>query len=228
MTSKVITPQRNGEPQGFYTPAEASRIAQVPQWTVNSWRRGGIVIPSVEWIDEIQKVHSGHTFETVVFLRLIRMLREKYITLIESVKAVKRLRERFGPPSKKWANVKIWVVQKDVYVYDDRDGWDSTVVTRGHQKVAEFFFGEEFRYLKERSDALLIPEQFLEFVEIDPAIKNGLPIVLNTSVPTSLIHGLSQRGYKYTDIHEMYPFIPNKKIVGAEKYEKYLDRAIQS
>lgn len=213
---------------GFFTPAEASRIAQVPQWTVNSWRRGGIVIPSVEWIDELDKVHIGHTFETVVFLRLIRMLRDKSITLLESVKAVNQLRRRFGVPSKKWFNVKIWVAAKDVFVNDYRDGWDSTVLTKGHQKVAEFFFGEEFRLLKDRADALLIPEQFMQYVEIDPAIKNGLPIVLGTSVTTSLIHKLRQRKCNYRDIHDMYPFIPRNKIIGAEKYEIFLDKVTQN
>ena len=228
MTTKLISKPTNGKSLGFYTPAEASRIAQVPQWTVNSWRRGGIVIPSVEWIDELNKAHIGHTFETVVFLRLIRMLRNKSITLLESVKAVKLLRRRFGVPSTEWVNVKIWVAAKDVYVNDYRDGWDSTVLTKGHQKVAEFFFGEEFRLLKDRADALLIPEQFMQDVEIDPAIKNGLPIVLGTSVTTNLLHKLRQRQCNYKDIHDMYPFIPHNKIIGAEKYEIFLDKVTQN
>lgn len=220
--------RKNGTPLGFYTSAEASRVAQVPLWTVHFWRRSGIVIPSVEWTNERGKIHIGHTFETVVFLRLIRLLREKGITLFTSVKAVKLLRDRFGPPSKKWADVKIWVDQKDVYVYDARDGWDSTVVTKSHQKLAEFLFGKEFVQLKDRADALLIPEQFLKHVEIDPYIQNGLPIILGTSVVTSLVHKLRFQGYEYPDIQEMYSFIPNKKIIGAEEYETFLDKAIKN
>jgi len=221
----VITKTRkNGTPLGFYTPVEASRIAQVPKWTVDSWRRGGIVIPSIEWIDERNKVHIGHTFETVVFLRLIRLLREKTITLFKSVKVVKELRDRLGTPSERWADAKIFVYKKDVIVYDASDGWESTVATRGHQKIAEFLFGEEFKRLKERADALLIPEQFMDYVEIDPAFQNGLPIILGTTVLTSIIHKLKQQGHEYVDIEEMYPFIPNSKITGADKYETFLDK----
>jgi uncharacterized protein (DUF433 family) len=216
--------RNNGTPLGFYTSAEASRIAQVPLWTVHFWRRSGIVIPSVEWIDEQEKIHIGHTFETVVFLRLIRLLREKKIALPQSVKAVKSLRDRLGPPSKRWADAKIFADNKDVYVYDASDGWESTVATRSHQRVAEFFFGEEFRRLKERADALLIPEQFMDYVEIDPTIQNGLPIILDTSVLTNLVHKLKQQGYEYIDIEEMYPFIPSDKIIGAEEYETFLDQ----
>lgn len=225
MTTELLAKPTNGKSLGFYTPAEASRIAQVPQWTVSSWRRAGIVIPSIEWIDEQEKSHFGHTFETVVFLRLIRMLRDKRITLIESVKAVKKLRERFGHPSEKWARIKIFVDGKDVIVNDESDGWDSTVATKANQKVAEFFFGLEFAHLKKRADALLIPNQFLEFVEIDPSIKNGLPIIFDTSVPTSLIHNFRKQGYIYNEIQEMYPFIVRKYIIGAEKYEAYLDKS---
>ena len=207
-----------------YKPAEASRISKVPEWTVNSWRRSGIVIPSIEWIDERNKVHIGHTFETVVFLRLIRLLRDKGITLFESVKVVKGLRDRLGPPSTRWADAKIFTDKKDVIIYDYRDGWESTVATRGHQKLAEFFFGEEFKRLRERADALLIPEQFMDFVEIDPSIQSGLPIILDTSVLTSLVYKLRKQNYEYTDIQEMYPFISNKKIIGAGEYEIFLDQ----
>lgn len=224
MTSRLATKGLNGTALGFYTPLEASRIAQVPRWTVNAWRREGIIIPSVEWVDEQNKAHDGHTFETVVFLRLLKMLRAKNITLFEAVKAIKRLRDRFGPPSKEWAEVRIFVNEKDVYVYRE-DEWKTTVASKSHQKVAEFFFGEEFTRLKLRADALLIPNQFMDFVEIDPAVQSGLPIVLDTSVQTSLIHKLVQQGHGYSDIHEMYPFIPHRRIIGTEGYETFLDQA---
>ena len=60
MTTELLAKPTNGKSLGFYTPAEASRIAQVPQWTVNSWRRAGIVIPSIEWIDEQEMAENGY------------------------------------------------------------------------------------------------------------------------------------------------------------------------
>ncbi|MFC1967133.1 hypothetical protein ACFLV2_00595 [Chloroflexota bacterium] len=225
MTIKSLSKPINSESLGFYTPAEASRIAQVPIWTVNSWRRNGIVVPSVEWIDETNKTHIGHTFETVVFLRLIRLLRDKgKISLLQSVKAVKELRTRLGTPGRRWADAKIFVLNKEVIVADESDGYGSTIVTRGHQTIAEFFFGEEFKRLKERADALLIPEKYMNYIEIDPSIQNGLPIVSNSSVLSILIHKLYVQGYEYRDIHDMYPFIPLNKIKGVEEYESFLDK----
>lgn len=209
---------------GFYTSAEASRIAQVPIWTVHSWRRHGIVLPSVEWTDELNKVHIGHTFETAVFIRIIRLLRDKGTSLLTAVRAVKSIRERLGTPSERWANAKFFVRNKEIIVSDETNGWESTVATKGHQKVAELLFGDEFERLKERADALLIPEQFMDYVEIDPSIQNGLPIILNSCILTSLVHKLYIQGYDYHDVRDMYPFLPLRKIKGAEEYESFLDR----
>lgn len=225
MATKLLTKPTNGKSLGFYTPAEASRVARVPQGTVNSWRRHGIVLPSVEWINEQNKVHVGHTFETVVFLRLIRMLREKNVTLLDAVTAMKQLHERFGTPSTKWADISIFVYGKgDVYVYG-KDEWETTSLTKHHQKVADLLFGRTFKRLRKRADALLIPSKFMDYVEIDTTIQNGLPIIYNTSLQTSVVHKLSQQGYEFSDIQEMYSFIPYTNIVGAEEYELFLDQA---
>jgi len=212
---------------GFYTPAEASRIAVVPRWTLNNWKRNGIIIPSVRWVDEENREHVGHTFEAVVFMRLLRLLREKHVSLYKAVDALQQLKNRFGLPNRRWADAKIFIDKEDAYVYEDwdMDTWGTTVVTKYNQRVAEFIFGEEFLRLKDRADALLIPSQFMDSVEIDPSIQNGLPIILGTTILTSLVHKLSSQGYKYIDIHRMYPFIPNAKIIGAEEYETYLDKA---
>ncbi|MFC2008427.1 hypothetical protein ACFLT0_01895 [Chloroflexota bacterium] len=217
-----------GESLGFYSPFEASRIAQVPLWTVHSWRRHGIVIPSVEWTDELNKVHTGHNFETVVFLRIIRLLRNKGLSLFTAVRTVRSIRKRLGTPSVRWANAKFFIRNRDIIVNDETDGWEYTVATKGHQKVAELLFGDEFKRLKERADALLIPEQFMDYVEIDPSIQNGLPIIFGTTVLTNVVHQLNIQRYEYSDIKDMYPFVPIDKIIGAGDYELFLDRAIKN
>ncbi|MDD5288469.1 MAG: hypothetical protein PHY28_05090 [Dehalococcoidales bacterium] len=217
---------RSHKSMGFYSLAEASRISVVPHWTLDNWKRNGIIIPTVKWIDESQKEHFGYTFETVVFIRLLRLLREKNISLFNAVKAAQQLKRRFGIPSKKWANAKIFTEKNDVYVYEekDRDTWGITVATRYNQKVSEVILGNEFIQLKDRADALLIPQQYMKFVEIDPTIQNGLPIVLGTKILTKNIHDLTSQDYKPLDINRMYPFIPEDKIIGAEEYETFLDR----
>jgi len=223
MTINLTTRRSRKKSLGFYTTVEASRIAQVPLWTMNSWKYNGIIIPSVKWIDETNKEHLGHSFETVVYIRLLRLIREKGISLYNAVVAIKRIKDRFGYPGKNWADAQIFSDGKDVYVYDKRDSYETTDLSKQHQKVAERIFGDEFIRLRERADALLIPQQFMDYVEIDPAIQNGLPIIINSTMLTSAIHNLFKQCYGYSEIKEMYPFLPNNKIVGAEAYETFLD-----
>lgn len=211
--------------QGFYTAAEASRIARVPLWTISEWRRQGVIVPSVEWENEQGKSESGYTFETLIFLRLIRMLREQRISLPKAVKVVQSLQQRFGPPGASWADARIVVRNQTVFVSKE-DEWKTTVAP-SHQKVFEqLLFRDEFARLKNRADALLIPKEYMPYVEIDPAIRNGLPIVLNTTVPTSIIRSVRQQGHTYAQIQAMYPFIPRRAVVGADRYEDFLDSSM--
>jgi len=210
---------------GFYTPAQASRIAMVPEWTLSSWRRQGVIIPSADWHDEQDRSYTGYTFETLVYLRLVRLLRDNRITLLKAVEAVKSIRDRFGPPGRRWAEVRIIPDNGEAFVYH-ADEWSTTVATRHNQRVAEALLGKEFELLKDRIDALLIPQQYMAFVEIDPAIRNGLPLVYGTSMLTSVIHKLVAHGQTYGAIRYMYPFLPLDKISGADQYEIFLDKAV--
>jgi uncharacterized protein (DUF433 family) len=223
MISNLATKHSKKQSSGFYTTTEASHITQVPLWTMNSWKNNGIIIPSVKWIDETDKIQLGHSFETVIYIRLLRLIREKGISLYNAVVAIKRIKDRFGYPGKNWAEAKIFSDGQDVYVYDNRDSYETTDLSKRNQKVAEMIFGDEFIGLRERADALLIPQQFMNYVEIDPAIQNGLPIIANTTMRTAVIHNLYSQNYSYSDINEMYPFIPIDKIIGAEDYETFLD-----
>jgi uncharacterized protein (DUF433 family) len=215
------------KPLGFYSPQEASRIACIPHWTLSNWKRNGVIIPTVKWTDEYKKEHLGHTFEALVFMRLIRVLRDKGISLFKAVDAMQQLKKRFKAPSQEWSKAKIFVDKKDAYVYDesDKDTWGITMVTRFNQRVNEFILGSEFILLKERADALLIPSLFMDNVEIDTAIQNGLPIIKDTKILTSTIHYYFEQKYTCNDIRDMYPFIPKDKIIGAEEYELFLDKA---
>jgi uncharacterized protein (DUF433 family) len=228
MPNELLVKPRTLINSGFYTPAEASRIAHIPNWTLQNWKQNGIIIPTVKWVDEQNKEYLGHTFDTVVFMRLLRLLRERHISLFKSVNAIQQLKKRFGAPGKRWANAKIFADKNDAYVYEDtdksKDNWGVTVATKYNQRIADVMFGEEFTLLKDRADALLIPSEFMNSVEIDPSIQNGLPIVLDTKILTDSIHKLSLQSYELKDIQKMYPFIPLSKIRGAEEYETYLDR----
>ena len=207
---------------GFYTRAEAARIARIPRRTLNVWRQKRIVMESMEWENEEGKREVGYTFDALVYLRLIRMLRENNIVLRKAVHAVSELTKRFGPPSPAWQSVRIFSWGDDIFV-NSTDEWKTTTATRSSQKAADILFGEEFEQLRDRSDVLLVPRNFQRHVEINPSKRNGHPIVVNTTIPTSVVYALCVQGLSYVAVHQEYPFISTEAAQTAYEYEHFLD-----
>ena len=207
---------------GFYTRAEAARIARIPRRTLDAWRQKRIVLESIEWENEEGKREVGYTFDALVYLRLIRMLRENNIVLRKALHAVSELTKRFGPPSPAWQSVRSFSWGDDVFV-NSTDEWKTTTATRSSQKAADILFGEEFEQLRDRSDALLVPRNFQRHVEIDPSKRNGHPVVLTTTIPTSLVHALCLQSLSYSDVHQEYPFISTVAVQTAHEFEHFLD-----
>jgi uncharacterized protein (DUF433 family) len=210
------------EATGFYRPAEAARVARIPRHRLTAWQREGIIVPRLRIRVADEPAEWGYTFAEVVYLRLLRMLREHNIPLENAVKAVHHLEARYGPPGPAWSDVRIFTQGRDVYV-DGKDEWDVTVATKAGQKLATILFGEDFARLRDRADALLIPAQFRPFVEIDPAVRSGLPVVRGTTIETSLLYSLREQGHPYQRIRDFYPILSSSQIRAAVKYEGFLD-----
>ena len=208
--------------QGFYTIAEAARLARVPMGTLRYWRKECILLETIEWEDEEEEREIGYTFDTLVYMRLLRMLRDNDVSLRKAVEGVSSLTDRFGPPGPAWERARLFVYRSDLYVHA-KDEWKTTVVTRGGQKSADVLFGDEFQRLRDRADALLVPREFQNRVEIDPAKRNGHPVIVGTTVPTSLVYEMVKAGHNVSEIHREFPFLPLASVKAAQRFEHYLD-----
>ena len=75
----------------------------------------------------------------------------------------------------------VYVVDKEVFAQKP-DNWDTTSATKGGQKGEMRVLGE----LSEEDGALLVPKEFSDYVEINPNVMDGEPVVKDTRVPTSM------------------------------------------
>jgi uncharacterized protein (DUF433 family) len=182
-------------------------------------------------IDEDGHEESGYTFEALVYLRLLRMLRDHSIALHKAVEGIQSLRERFGSPSRAWGDVRLLVQGGQVFVHR-ADAWEVTAATSEqraarHQKAMPYvLFGREFEQLKERLDSLLVPDRFKASVEVDPEARSGLPVVAGTTIRTGLLYGLRMNGYSYKRIQEWYPHLTLTQIRMAVTFERFLDAEV--
>jgi uncharacterized protein (DUF433 family)/DNA-binding transcriptional MerR regulator len=213
---------------GFYTSRDAARLARVPRHRVDDWRREGIVVPTVKVRGDNGEEELGYTFEAIVYLRLLRRLRETDIPLLKAVEALKSLRERFGPPSRKWGDVRLFLYGGKVMVHK-ADEWELTTassrspVLRQQKAIPTMLFGEDFERMRERVDALLLPPKFLPYIEIDPEARSGQPIVRGTTITTSLVYRLRRHGSSVKDIVSSFPVLNANQVKAAVAYETLLD-----
>jgi uncharacterized protein (DUF433 family) len=166
----------------------------------------------------------GYTFEGLVLLRVIRMLRD-YASLEKSVIAATHLHERCGLPGPRWAEARIKREGGELVVLMG-DEWKGTIATRRGQKVMpEILFGETFEQLQQRADALLIPAEYQPFVEMNPSVRAGHPVICGTSLESITPYKMWLRGKTYAEIAGEYPFVSVRQIKGAVAFEKDLTAA---
>ena len=210
--------------RGFYPRAVASRLARVPPWVLLQWDKKGIVVPTIRLTDERKRIIDGYDFEGLVYLRLVRMLRgeqKKPFPMRKIVTAVKFL-STLGPPGPPWEDYRIYTDGPDIYVEPKGTAYPTISATKGSMAWTELF-GKEFEQFRSRSDTLLIPFPFAPWVEINPKVRNGMPVIIGTGIETAMIHRLIQQGYRPFEIVKDYPYVSREQVIHGDRFEKCLD-----
>jgi uncharacterized protein (DUF433 family)/DNA-binding transcriptional MerR regulator len=213
--------------QGFYSTTQVSRLARVPLRTLYDWKARNIIKPSILMKNGDQVVLDGYSYADLTIIKILRALRDDQIDLSSAGIALRHLWERLGPPSKGWADAHVYLVANHIYA-EKSDEWATTAATYFGQKVETRLFGDLFQELKgqEEEGDILIPRDYRAFVEINPKIMGGQPVVRGTRLPTSILAVLKERGKSIRDIARLYTPIPRNVIEKALQYETYLDTAI--
>lgn len=213
--------------QGFYSTAQVSRLAGVPVRTLYDWKSRNIIKPSVAMRNKANLiVLDGYSYADLTIIKILRALREDRIDLSSAGIALRHLWERLGSPSHGWADAHVYLLGNRIYA-EKHDEWETTAATQFGQKVETRLFGELFQELKEQEEEgdILIPKDFRGFVEINPRVMGGQPVVRGTRVPTSILATLWERGKSLKDIVRLYSSISKRAIEKAIQYEEFLDRA---
>jgi uncharacterized protein (DUF433 family) len=92
--------------------------------------------------------------------------------------------------------------------------WNPIAASKGEQKMEIVFFPELITELGKE----LVPDRF-RFVEINPKVIAGTPVVKGTRIPTNIIYDLTKEGI---DAKEAYPELSSEQIEDAKNFEEYL------
>ena len=205
--------------QGFYSTSQVSRLAGIPIRILYYWKKRGVLAPSVSIIDAKGNIDEGYSYADLAIIKVLHALKIHKLNLRSAVIAFRHLHDRFGIPSSGgWANAHVYIIGKDVLAQKP-DNWDTTIATHGGQKAEMRVLGE----LVEEEGALLVPRQFSEYIEINPDVMDGEPVIKDTRVPTSMRATLKVEGIKVPKIVEIYSPISAIAIECAIAYEKNIE-----
>jgi uncharacterized protein (DUF433 family) len=213
--------------KGFYSTPQVSRLARVPLRTLYDWKSRGIIKPSILVMDKDTVLLDGYSYADLTIIKILRALREDQIDLSSAGTALRHLRERLGPPSHGWADAHVYLVDNRIYA-EKQDEWETTAATQFGQKVETRLFGDLFTELLEQEEegSILIPADFRSFVEINPDVMGGQPVIRGTRIPTSIMAMLKNQGKSIRELTRLYNPISAKVIEKAIEYESFLDKAI--
>ena len=217
----------SGEWQGFYSTSQVSRLTRIPLRTLYDWKSRGIIKPSIQLMDNDLVALDGYSYADLTIIKILRALREDQIDLSSAGIALRHLWERLGPPSHGWADAHVYLVGNRIYA-EKQDEWETTAATQFGQKVETRLFGDLFHELKEQEEegSILVPKDFRTFVDINPEVMGGQPVVRGTRVPTSILAILKAKGKSIKELARLYNPIPGVTIEKAIAYEDFLDKAI--
>lgn len=213
--------------QGFYSIAQVSRLARIPRRTLYHWREQGVIEPAVVIQNQHGQVEDvGFSYAQLTILKILRALRDDRIDLKAMSTALQHLATRLGPPSKGWADAHVYIVGDRIYA-DKPDEWEITAATQMGQKLDPRYFDDLFDELRtwDEPGAILIPDDYRKYVQIDPEVMGGQPVLRNTRIPTSVLASLKEKGRSIAQIARLYQ-LPRKIIGKALDYEAFLSRPI--
>jgi len=200
--------------RGLYSPRVAARVAQIRYQSFQAWAKANLLHPAFQfrWDKKTENIYS---YYDLLLIRLIKRLRDKGFRTKTIKKTLDVVSTMSGGDPYAWTRATICVDDKIIVAFlSERPEWNPIAASKGPQKMEVVFFPELIGELKRE----LVPAQF-RYVEIDPEVLAGTPVIKGTRIPTSIVHLMWMEGQ---DPKEAYPELTNEQIKDAEAYEEFL------
>lgn len=202
---------------------QASRLSGLAVERLVSWDRSGFFHPAYAADNRRLAYARVYSFEDVVDLRTLAMLRDVYnVQLNELRKAAARLKEDGGRP---WTGRNIYVFRGKVAFNDPDNGLPRNVNDGQYietciplESVAQDMAARA-RELRGR------PEGTIGKVGRSKFVAGNQWVVEGTRIPTAAIAEFNDAGYTPAQIIAEYPDLTDKDIRAALKHEKQLKAA---
>lgn len=220
--SELLTDWEDDQ-DSFFDVHDAARLTLTPPSTLRRWIANGVVVPSRVATDDDDNEIKGFSLRDLAFIRIIRHLTDPNpplgaISLQHAVESVAHAVQRLSRLGTHWADAHlVGDAGPLVYVPDQDDITKALPFGRG-QRVFEEFLDVQLRRLLLGPESLLIPPEFLAFVEMNPRKREGHPVVRGTNIETAILFELIGESDGVSRAHSLYPFLTAEALLAVEKF----------
>ena len=202
---------------GAHSPRLAARVARIKYRSFQAWAKANLLYPITYTFDN--KSESVYTSKDLLLIRLIVRLKEQGIKPRQIKAALDTIALMSDGDRDAWMKTTILVSDGVVAVFfPDRPEWNPIAAAQGPQKMATVFFPQLIEELKNE----LVPPERFPYIEVDPEVLGGTPVVKGKRISTRAVAGVIQSG---GDPSEAYPDLTREEISNVEAYEEFLQAA---
>ncbi|MFH0847170.1 MAG: DUF433 domain-containing protein [Chloroflexota bacterium] len=200
--------------KGLYSPKIAARIARIRPQHFQAWAKANLVHPIFQ-IQFGKRTENIYSYYDLLLIRLIKRLRDKGFRTKVIKKALDTISIMSGGDPYAWTKATICIdANVIVALLPGKPEWNPIAASKGPQKMEVVFFPELIEELKKE----LVPNRF-RYVEVNPDVLGGSPVVKGTRIPTTIIRSMEKQGQ---DPKQAYPDLTDAQIKGAVAYEEFL------
>jgi uncharacterized protein (DUF433 family)/DNA-binding transcriptional MerR regulator len=205
---------------GVYTPDLAARLTTVPRSTLASWRASGLLTPGLEL--DLPRTHRAYTYDDLGAIFLIRELRGRGLSMQRLRKAAAWLKMQTASGAL-WANRRVWTDGRDLFLFErDAEPGEPLAATRYGQTGFSVFLPDVVEGLLAQAAPAF--KDVSGYVEINPHIQAGQPVIHRTRLTTALVAGIAGSSVDVARVRDVYPQLTAEAIRAAVTFEIVLGR----
>lgn len=204
-----------------FTADQAATLVGLPRQTLSYWVRHDIIDPAYRDDSGWAGARYLFSFQDLVTLRTLRVLRERGISLKNIQWAATTLQQSFGRP---WTTFRLYFYGKEIGFFDPRTNTnDLTSISRPGQKVVLQFVELEPLRLEVQAKVADFeqrkPEEIGAFTR-SRTIMGGQTVIAGTRIPPSSVYEYYLAGDSVEQIREAYPTLEVRDIEAAIAFEQ--------
>ena len=199
---------------------QASRLTGVPEGRLIVWDKQNFFVPSLAYEDRHTAYSRVYSFEDLVGLRTLGILRER-VSFQHLRKAARKLKQHSGKP---WSDLSLYTLNGEVHFKHPGDGRIEGAVSG--QYGATIPLESVAAEMMEKANALRKRDESLTgTIERHKFTMGNAPVFGGTRITVSSVISFLDAGYSEKQILEEYPDLAIADVRAAKRYKENLTRA---